>query len=178
MKKKKKIIICLILISGLTSIPIGRGIYFFRKGYKALANTFHGEAEREFEKSIKANPFFLEAYIYLAVAYAEWGSRSIHYKEYDEEGFVKLKNGTLGKSEEILKTALRRFPYHPYKDDIQYLLGQIYDKDSMNGGYVWDRKKALESYKELIRKYPKSRHVKEAKERIKDLEEKLIAVHK
>lgn len=170
MTKKKKIIISLILILALISIPIGRGIYFFRKGYKALANTFHGEAEREFEKSIKANPFFLEAYIYLAVAYAEWGSRSIHYKEYDEAGFERLKNGTLGKAEEILKTALRRFPYHPYKDDIQYLLGQIYDQDSNNGNCVWDRQKAIEGYKELVRRYPKSRHVKEANERIKDLE--------
>jgi tetratricopeptide (TPR) repeat protein len=169
MTKNRKIIICLILVLGLISIPVGRGIYHFQKGCKVLANTFHGEAVIEFERAIKANPYFLKPYLYLAVAYAEWGSASLHYKEYDEEGFAKLKNETRGKAEEILKTALKRFPYHPYRDDIQYLLGQIYDKDSMNGGYVWDRKKAIEGYKELIKKYPKSKYVKEAEERINAL---------
>jgi outer membrane protein assembly factor BamD (BamD/ComL family) len=169
MSKKKKTIIFLILILGLISIPIGRGIYFFRRGYTAFTKTLYGQAVIEFERAIKANPYFLKPYLYLAVAYAEWGSASLHYKEYDEEGFAKLKNETRGKAEEILKTALKRFPYHPYRDDIQYLLGQIYDKDSMNGGYVWDRKKAIEGYKELIKKYPKSKYVKEAEERINAL---------
>ncbi len=176
MTKKKKIIICLILITVLISIPIGRSIYFFRKGYIALAKRYHGESEREFEKSIKINPYFIEAYVCLAAAYTDWGSKSIHYKEYDEEGFIKLKNGTLGKAEEILKTALRRFPYHVYRDDIQYMLGEIYDQDPNNGNCVWDRQKALEGYKELIRKYPKSRYAKKVKERIKDLEkDRLVA---
>jgi tetratricopeptide (TPR) repeat protein len=165
----KKIIICIILVLGLISIPVGRGIYFFRKGCEAFAKSLNGEAVIQFEKSIKANPYFIKSYFYLVVAYVEWGSQSVHYQEHNEEELAKLESETRGRAEEILKTALRRFPYHPYRDDIQYLLGQIYDKDSMNGGYVWDRKKAIEGYKELIRKYPKSKYFKDAEERIQVL---------
>ena len=175
MTKKKRIIICLILVT-LVSIPIMRGGYFFVRALKPLINRWNGEAVWWLEKSIKANPYFLEPYIGLAMAYTEWGSRSLHYKEYDEEGFIKLKTGTLGKAEQILKTALRRFPYHIYRDDIQYRLGWIYDEDSTNSGCVWDREKAIEGYKKLISKYPESRYVQEAKERIEALEEKLVAV--
>lgn len=171
--KKRKIIICIILISGLISIPVSRGGYFFVKGFRALINQFDGEAVRQFEKSIKANPCFLEAYICLAMAYTEWESRSVHYKEHNKEELAKLEDETLGKAEQALKTALRRFPYHPYRDDIQYMLGRIYDEDSTNGGCVWDRKKAVEGYRELIKRYPKSRYVKKAKERINSLEKNL-----
>jgi len=170
MTKKKRIVIGFILAIGLISIPIIRSGYFFVRALKPLINRWNGEAVWWLEKSIKANPYFLEPYIGLAIAYTEWGSRSLHYKEYDEGGFIKLKTGTLGKAEQILKTALRRFPYHIYRDDMQYMLGWIYDEDSTNSGCVWDRKKAIEGYRELIRKYPKSRYVQEARERIKSLQ--------
>jgi len=171
--KKRKIVICLILVA-LVSIPIMRSGYFFVRALKPLINRWNGEAVWWLEKSIKANPYFLEAHICLAMAYTEWGSRSLHYKEYDEEGFIKLKIETLCKAEQILKTALRRFPYHIYRDDIQYRLGWIYDEDSTNSGCIWDREKAIEGYRELINKYPKSRYVKKAKERIRALETNIL----
>jgi len=121
------------------------------------------------EKSVKTNPNFLEAYMLLALAYAEWGSSSLHYIEHDEEGIIKLKSETLGRAEDILKTALARFPYHHFRDDIQYMLGWIYDQDSRNSGYVWDKSKAIQNYKQLVSKYPNSRYVQKAKKRIEAL---------
>ncbi|MBL7130392.1 MAG: hypothetical protein ISS45_03165 [Candidatus Omnitrophica bacterium] len=101
MTKKKKIIIGFILVA-LVSIPIMRSGYFFVRALKPLINCGSGEAVWWLEKSIKANPYFLEPYIGLAIAYTEWGSRSLHYKEYDETEFIHLKEETLGKAEQIL----------------------------------------------------------------------------
>lgn len=167
--KKRKIIICIILVLGLISIPIGRSVYFFVKGFKALAHGLSGQATRHLEKSVKANPYFLDAYFYLALAYVDWAGDSLHYIQQTEESLLGLKTELMGRAEELLKIALKRFPFHPYRDDIQYMLGSMYDEDHRNGGYIWDREKAIEGYKELIKKYPKSRYVKEAKERIESL---------
>ena len=174
--KKKKIIICIILAIGLISIPVGRGIYFFVKGFKALVNSLSGQATRHLEKSVKANPYFLEAYFYLALAYVDWAGDSLHYIQQDEESLLGLKTELMGRAEELLKTALKRFPYHPYRDDIQFMLGSMYDEDHRNSGYIWDRDKAIKDYRELIKKYPKSRYVKKARERIEVLNQTLSAV--
>lgn len=150
----------------MLTVPVAKGGYYFIKGLIALNQGFDGESVRYLEKSIKVNPNFLEAYMSLALAYTEWGSSSRHYIEHDEEGLTKLKSETLGKAENVLKTALSRFPYHYFRDDMQYMLGWIYDADSRNSGYVWNRSKAIQSYEQLISKYPNSKYVQPAKERL------------
>jgi len=167
--RKRILLICFMLVIGIIVFPVAKGGYYFIKGLIALNQGFEGESVRYLEKSIKTNPNFLEAYISLALAYAEWGSSSRHYIEHDEEGLIKLKSETLGKAEEILNTALRRFPYHHFRDDIQYILGWIYDQDSRNSGCIWDRSKAIQNYKQLVAKYPNSRYVQRARKRIEEL---------
>ena len=106
MPKKRILSISLMLAAGLLFIPLAESGYFFIKGLRALRQGFEGKSARYLEKSIKANPHFPESYVLLALAYAEWGSSSRHYMEYDEKGLIKLKSETLGKAESILKTAL------------------------------------------------------------------------
>ncbi len=154
------------LVMGIIGFPVVEGGYYFIRGLLAFRQGFEGESVRYLEKSVKTNPNFLEAYMSLALAYTEWGSSSLHYIEHDGEGLAKLKSETLGRAEETLNTALRRFPYHHFRDDIQYMLGWIYDEDSRNSGHIWDRSKAIHSYEQLISKYPNSRYVQKAKKRL------------
>jgi len=160
------LLICLVFVIGITVVPVAKSGYYLTKGVTAFRQGLEGESVRYLEKSVKTNPNFLEAYMSLALAYTEWGSSSLHYIQHDEEGLRKLKSETLGRAEDILETALARFPYHHFRDDIQYMLGWIYDEDSRNSGYVWDRSKAIQSYEQLINKYPKSKYVQKAKERL------------
>jgi tetratricopeptide (TPR) repeat protein len=169
MRRKKILLICFVLVAGMLVVPLAEGGYYFIRGLIALNQGFEGKSVKYLEESIKANPSFLEAYMLLALAYTEWGSSSLHYIEHNEEGLIKLKSETLGRAEEILNTALRRFPYHHFRDDIQYMLGWIYDLDSRNSGYVWDRNKAIQSYQQFICKYPNSRYVQKAKKRVEVL---------
>lgn len=157
------------LVTGIISFSIAASGYFFMRGLKAFRNGFEGESVKYLEKSVKANPNFIEAYMALALAYAEWGSSSLHYIQHDEEGLTKLRSETLGRAEDILKTALNRFPYHHFRDDIQYMLGRIYDEDSKNSGYVWDKNKAIQGYIQLVSEYPHSRYAQKAKKRIEAL---------
>jgi tetratricopeptide (TPR) repeat protein len=167
MPKKKIILISFILAAGILIIPLAESGYFFIKGLRALRQGFEGKSVKYLEKSVKINPHFPEAYMLLALAYAEWGSSSKHYIEHDEEGLIKLKSETLGRAEDVLKTALARFPFH--KDRIQYMLARIYDGDARNSGYIWDKDKAIQGYKQLTSDYPHSRYVQEARERIEVL---------
>jgi tetratricopeptide (TPR) repeat protein len=158
-----------VLAIGMIAFPIVRGGYYIIKGFMAFRNGFEGESVNYLEKSIKVNPNFLEAYMFLALAYAEWGSSGMHYIEYDDAELIRLKSETLGKAEDILKTALRKFPYHHFRDDIQYMLGWIYDEDQRNSGYFWDKYKAIQNYKQLISEYPNSRYTQKARQRIEIL---------
>lgn len=160
------LLICFILTAGIAVVPVAKGSYYFIRGLVALRGGLECESIKHLEKSIKANPNFIEAYLFLALAYVEWGNSSKHYIEHDEEGLIKLKSETLGRAEDILKTALARFPYHHFRDDIQYMLGWVYDENSRNSGYVWDRSKAIQSYEQLISKYPNSKYVQKVKERL------------
>lgn len=164
--RKRILLICFMLVMGIIAFPAAKSGYYFIRGLLEFTQLFEGESVRYLEKSVKANPNFLEAYMFLALAYTEWGSSSLHYIEHDEEGLARLKSETLGRAEDILKTALARFPYHHFRDDIQYMLGRIYDEDSRNSSYVWDKNKAIQSYEQLISKYPGSRYVQKAKERL------------
>lgn len=166
MGRKRTLLISFMLVMGIIAFPVAKSGYYLIKGLVSLRNGFEGESVKYLEKSVKTNPNFLEAYMSLALAYTEWGSSSLHYIEHDEEGLARLKSETLGKAEEILNTALRRFPYHHFRDDIQYMLGWIYDQDSRNTGYVWDKSKAIQNYKQLVAKYPNSKYVQKAKERL------------
>ncbi len=167
MRKKRIILICLILAIGMLVIPVAESGYCFIRGLIAFKHGFEGESARYLEKSIKANPDFIEAYMLLALAYAELASSSRHYMEYDDTGLANLKSETLKQAEDVLKTALARFPYHHFRDDIQYMLGRIYDKDSR--GHVWDKNKAIQGYKQLISGYPNSRYVQKARKCIEEL---------
>lgn len=167
--KIRILLICFMLVMGLITFPVGKSGYYFIKGLMAFRNGFEGESVRCLEKSVKINPNFIEAYILLALAYAEWGSSSLHYIEHDDEELTKLKSETLEKAENILRIALVRFPSYYLRDDIQYMLGWVYDKDSRDSGHVWDKDKAIQSYEQLINKYPKSKHVQKAKKRIEAL---------
>ena len=154
------------LVVGIIAFPVGKSGYYFIKGLMAFRNGFEGESVRCLEKSVKTNPHFPEAYMLLALAYAEWGSSSSHYIEHDDEELTKLKSETLGRAEDILKTALTRFPFHYLRDDIQYMLGWIYDKDSRNSDYVWDKDKAVQGYTQLLSNYPRSRYAQKASQRL------------
>jgi len=167
MKRKKILLICFILTAGIAVVPVAKGGYYFVRGLIALRGGFEGESVKHLEKSIKTNPNFIEAYMLLALAYAEWGSSSKHYIEHDEEGLIKLKSETLGKAEDVLKTALARFS--SCKDKIQYMLARIYDEDARNTGYVWDKDKAIKGYKQLASEYPHSKYAQKARERIEAL---------
>ena len=167
--KQGILLICFVLVIGVLIIPIAESRYYFVRGLIAFRNGFEGESVRYLEKSIKTNPNFPEAYMLLALAYAEWGSSSLHYMEYDEQGIAKLKSETLGRAEDILKTALTRFPFHYLRDDMQYMLGWIYDKDSRNSSYVWDKNKAVQGYTQLVSKYPHSRYAQKARQRLEVL---------
>ncbi len=167
MKRKKILLICFILTAGILIIPLVESGYFFIRGLSAFRGGLESESIKHLEKSIKTNPNFIEAYMLLSLAYAEWGSSSKHYIEHDEEGLTKLKTETLGRAEDVLKTALARFPSH--KDRIQYMLARIYDEDARNTGYVWDKNKAIQGYTQLVSEYPHSRYVQEARERIEVL---------
>lgn len=167
MPKKRILSISLMLAAGLLFIPLAESGYFFIKGLRALRQGFEGKSVRYLEKSIKANPHFPESYALLALAYAEWGSSSRHYMEYDEKGLIKLKSETLGKAESILKTALARFPSR--RDYFQYLLSQLYDEDARNSSCVWDKNKAIQGYNQLVSEYPHSRYAQKAKKRIEAL---------
>ncbi len=154
-------------MAGIAAIAVAKSGYCFIRGLIAFKHGFEGESVRYLQKSVKANPDFIEAYMLLALAYAEWASSSRHYMEYDDTGLANLKSETLGKAEDVLKTALARFPYQHFRDDIQYMLGRIYDEDSR--GHVWDKSRAIQGYKQLISEYPNSRHVKKARKRIEAL---------
>jgi tetratricopeptide (TPR) repeat protein len=154
-------------MAGIVTVPVVESGYYFIRGLTAFRGGFEGESVKYLEKSIKANPNFLEAYMLLALAYAEWGSSSKHYIEHDEEGLIKLKSETLGKAEDVLKIALARFLFH--KDRIQYMLARIYDGDTRNSGYVWNKDKAIQGYKQLVSKYPHSKYAQRARERIEVL---------
>jgi tetratricopeptide (TPR) repeat protein len=169
MKRKRILLISFMLVAGMIAFPVAKGGYYFIKGLMAFRQGLEGESVRYLERSVKTNPNFLEAYMSLALAYAEWGSSSLHYIEHDEEGLAKLKSETLGRAENILKAALARFPYHHFRDDIQYMLGRIYDEDSKNSGYVWDKNKAIQGYIQLVSEYPHSRYAQKAKKRIEAL---------
>lgn len=169
MRGKRALLVSLILAAGMAVIPVAKSGYYFIRGLIAFKHGFEGESARCLEKSIKANPYFLETHMLLALAYSEWASASLHYIEHDDVGIAKLKSDMLGRTEDVLKNALARFPYHHLRDDMQYMLGRIYDLDSRNTGYVWDKGKAIQNYKELINEYPKSRYVQKAKERIEKL---------
>ncbi len=163
------LLICFILAAGIAVVPVAKGGYYFARGLIALRGGLEGESVKHLEKSIKANPNFIEAYMLLALAYAEWGSSSKHYIEHDEEGLIKLKSETLGKAEDILKSGLTKVPYHYLKDDMQYMLGRIYDEDVRNSGYAWDKDKAIQGYTQLVSKYPHSKYAQKARERIEVL---------
>jgi len=167
MAKKKIFLISFVLILGIIAFPVVEGGYYFVRGLLSLRGGFEGKSVRYLEKSVKTNPHFPEAYMLLALAYAEWGSSSKHYIEHDEEGLARLKIETLGKAEDVLKTALARFPFH--KDRIQYMLARIYDEDARNTGYVWDKDKAIQGYKQLASEYPHSKYAQKARERIQVL---------
>ncbi|MCX5713892.1 MAG: hypothetical protein NT033_03595 [Candidatus Omnitrophica bacterium] len=169
MGNKKILLISFVLIAGIATATLAKSGYYFIRGLVALRGGLESESIKHLEKSIKTNPNFLEAYMLLALAYTEWGSSSKHYIEHDEEGLAKLKTETLGKAEGILKTALGRFPYHYLRDDMQYMLGRMYDNDSRNSGYVWDKNKAVQGYTQLVSQYPHSRYVQKAWERIEVL---------
>ena len=154
------------LVMGLIAFPVVEGGYYFIRGLLSLRGGFEGKSVMYLEKSVKINPNFLEAYMALALAYAEWGSSSLHYIEHDEQGIAKLKSETLGRAEDILKTALARFPFHYLRDDMQYMLGWIYDRDSRNSSYVWDKNKAVQGYTQLVSKYPHSRYAQKARQRL------------
>ena len=164
MPKKRIFLISLMLAAGLLLIPLAESGYFFVKGLRALRQGFEGKSVKYLEKSIKANPHFPESYAFLALAYAEWGSSSRHYMEYDEKGLIKLKSETLGKAESILKTAIARFPSR--RDYFQYLLAQLYDEDARNSGCVWDKDKAIKGYANLLSNYPHSRYAQESRQRL------------
>ena len=151
----------------MLAVPVAKSGYCFIRGLMAFKHGFEGESVRYLQKSVKANPYFIEAYMFLAVAYAEWASSSRHYMEYDDTGLANLKSETLDKADNVLKTALARFPYHHFRDDIQYMLSWIYDEDSR--GHVWDKDKAIQGYKQLISKYSTSKHVQKARKRIEAL---------
>jgi len=168
-RNKKILLICFILTAGIAVVPVAKGGYYFVRGLIALRGGIEGESIKYLEKSIKTNPNFIEAYILLSLAYTEWGSSSKHYIEHDEEGLTKLKYETLSRAEDILKIALRRFPYHHFRDNIQYMLGRMYDEDARNSGYVWDKYKAIQGYTQLVSQYPHSRYAQKALERIKVL---------
>ncbi len=150
----------------MAAVPVVEGGYYFVRGLIALRGGLESESIKHLEKSIKANPNFIEAYMLLVLAYAEWGSSSKHYIEHDEQGIAKLKSETLGRAEDILKTALRRFPYHYLRGDMQYMLARIYDEDARDSGYVWDKDKAIQGYTQLVSEYPKSRYAQESRERL------------
>ena len=154
-------------MAGIAVVPVAKSGYYFVRGLIALRGGLESESIKHLEKSIKANPNFLEAYMLLALAYAEWGSSSKHYIEHDEEGLIKLKSETLGRAEDVLKTALARFPFH--KDRIQYMLARIYDEDARDSGYVWDKDKAIQGYIQLVSEYPHSKYAQKARERIEVL---------
>lgn len=155
------------LILGIIAFPVAKGGYYFIRGLSAFRGGFEGKSVRYLEKSVKTSPHFPGAYMLLALAYAEWGSSSKHYIEHDEEGLIKLKSETLGRAEDVLKTALARFPFH--KDRIQYMLARIYDEDTRNTGYVWDKDKAVQGYTQLVSEYPNSKYAQKAKNRIEAL---------
>ncbi len=155
------------LILGIIAFPVVEGGYYFIRGLLSLRGGFEGKSVKYLGKSIKANPNFLESYMLLALVYAEWGSSSKHYIEHDEEGLIKLKSETLGRAEDVLKTALTRFPFH--KDRIQYMLARIYDDDARDSGYVWDKDKAIQGYKQLASEYPHSKYAQKVRERIEVL---------
>ena len=172
-KNRRILLICFVFVAVvMLAVPVVKGGYYFIKGLIALNQGFEGESVKYLERSIKANPNFLEVYMSLALAYAEWGSSSRHYIEHDEEGLIKLKSETLGKAENVLKTALVRFPYHYFRDDMQYMLGWIYDEDSRDSGYIWDKNKAIQGYIQLVSEYPHSKYVQKAKERLAALTSK------
>jgi len=172
MKRKKILLICFILAAGIAVVPLAKGGYYFVRGLLSLRGGFEGKSVRYLEKSVKTNPHFPEAYMLLALAYAEWGSSSKHYIEHDEERLIKLKSETLGRAEDVLKTALARFPFH--KDRIQYMLARIYDEDARDSGYVWDKDKAIQGYRQLASGYPHSKYVPKARERIEVLTRQAI----
>jgi len=167
MENKKILLISFMLAVGMIAFPVVKGGYYFIRGQSAFRGGFEGESVRYLEKSIKTNPNFFETYMLLALAYAEWGSSSKHYIEHDEEGLIKLKSETLGRAEDVLKIAIARFPFH--KDRIQFMLGRIYDGDARNTGYVWDKDKAIQGYKQLASDYPHSKYAQKARERIEVL---------
>ncbi len=169
MKRKEILLICFVLATAMFMLSIVEGGYYFIRGLSTFRGGFEGESIKHLENSIKTNPNFLEAYMLLALAYTEWGSSSKHYIEYDEEGLARLKTETVGKAEGILKTALGRFPYHYLRDDMQYMLARIYDEDTRNTGYVWDKDKAIQGYTQLVSEYPHSKYTKKARERIEVL---------
>jgi len=169
MRRKKIFLICLVIMVGVLIInPVESG-YFFIRGLIAFTHGFNGESVRYLERAVITNPNFLESYLFLALAYAEWGSSSLHYMEYDDGGRAKLKSETLDRAEEVLNTALRKFPYHYARDRIQYMLGKIYDQDPRNSGYIWDKSKATNYYALLISEHPSSNYVEKAKKRIEAL---------
>lgn len=46
------------------------------------------------------------------------------------------------------------------------MLGWIYDEDTRNPGYFWDRDKAISGYTQLIKNYLNSQYAQKAAERI------------
>ena len=123
--KTKAAALCLILAAALICTPPIRSLYFFTKGITAFKQNYPGQSVKWLEKSVKSNPNFLEAYLCLAIAYAEWADKSMHYIQQDEESLAKLKTETLDRAEFLLNTALAKFPYHPLRYCIPYMLEDI-----------------------------------------------------
>lgn len=70
-RHKKALLICFMLVAGILIIPLVESGYCFVRGLVAFRNGFEGGSVKQLEKSIKANPYFPEAYMLLVVAYAE-----------------------------------------------------------------------------------------------------------
>lgn len=71
MAKKKVFLISFVLILGIIGFPVVEGGYYFIRGLLSLRGGFEGKSVRYLEKSVKTNPHFPEAYMLLALAYAE-----------------------------------------------------------------------------------------------------------
>ena len=123
--KMKVAVLCLVFAVALMRIPIVKSFYFFARGITAFKQNYIGQSVRWLEKSVEYNPHFLEAYLCLAIAYAELADKSMHYIQQDEESLAKLKTETLGRAEFLLNTALARFPYHPLRYCIPYMFEDI-----------------------------------------------------
>jgi len=92
---------------------------------------------------------------------------------YQAQSYYKQKDNIMGGH--LFKTFAQNFPYSPFAEEAEFMSGYCYYLESPKPSLDQESTRyAIESFESFINKFPKSIHVKEAKDLTIELKEKLV----